>query len=171
MPSLLPHQAILAGIFYNNKRTNLHLWLWFPLHFQLIVECLSCSVNGGGMKGEYLVYNFFGLIWSHSQMVSRITRSEVKNWCQSTSPFRYNLMLITNAKPTNKLPNLSLLPPVSFPIRSSKTSITALVSGIQWHGSNTKVQEWHCYIYNTKKSSTHIHKCLNTPPAHLTKFS
>ena len=57
----------LQLIFYSNKRTNLHRWLWFPPHFRLIVGCLSCNGNDGTIKGEYFV-RFFG--WNMQNLLN-----------------------------------------------------------------------------------------------------
>ena len=54
----------LQLIFYSIKATNLHLWLWFSLHFQLIVECLNLQQEWWHNK-RWVFVTFFG--WKYAK--------------------------------------------------------------------------------------------------------
>ena len=54
----------LRLIFYSIKTTNLHLWLWFSLHFQLIVECLKLQREWWHNK-SWVFVTFFG--WKYAK--------------------------------------------------------------------------------------------------------
>ena len=54
----------LQLIFYSIKTTNLHIWLWFSLHFQLIVKCLKLQREWWHNK-RWVFVTFFG--WKYAK--------------------------------------------------------------------------------------------------------